>query len=89
MIDRLRSQTNARDFSLREANTLTSQTYRSHPADSSFLFISDGPIWTRPLFGIANLGYGLGSAAFGVLSSPIDRGIRFRRGIEGMLMSVP
>lgn len=89
ILERIQSREKPPEFSFRESITLTSRTYEPHPGDSSFLLFQDGPIWTRPLFGIANLGYGLGSTALGILTSPVDRGARFQRGVQGMLMSVP
>jgi hypothetical protein len=74
---------------LREATTLTSKTYQPHEGDSSFLFFADGPIWLRPAIGLANLGYGLGAIGVGIMTIPFDHGERVRRGLEGMVMSVP
>ncbi len=88
-LERARQRARASFFDLRESMTLTSRSYRANPADSSFLFFSDGPVWARPLFGIANLGYALGAATFGFFEAPFDRGEDLRRGIQGVLMSIP
>lgn len=74
---------------LRESMTLSSQQYRPNDGDSPFLFFSDGPVWTRPLIGAVNLGYGLGATALGLLAAPFDRGEDLQRGAQGILMSVP
>ena len=73
----------------REAMTLTAHSYRPHAADSSFLLFSDGPVWLRPLTGVTNLAYGVGSAGVGVLTAPFDDGLQIRRGLLGAMMSVP
>jgi hypothetical protein len=88
-LQRARSETKVPWSSVREAMTLTSRTYRPNSADSRFLFFSDGPVWARPLIGIANLGYGVGATALGIFAAPFDRGEGLRRGAQGILMSVP
>ena len=74
---------------LLESNTLTSQVYRPRAADSSFLFFSHRPIWARPLFGVANLTYGLLDTLGGVLIAPFDRARRLRRALRGVAVSAP
>lgn len=74
---------------VRESNTVSSETYRSHPGDSIFLVFSNRSIWLRPLAGIANLATGVGATLIGALRAPFDRGRTLRRGLSGIAMSVP
>jgi hypothetical protein len=74
---------------LRESNTLTSTVYEGSLRDDHFLFFADGSPWLRPLQGTANLAYGLGHAAVGLVTAPIDRGHRLRGGLEGAFYSLP
>jgi hypothetical protein len=73
----------------REALTLTSRIYRPRHADTSFLLFTDDVRWRRPLYGVLNLGYGLGNAALGVATAPFDGGQRASRGALGALFSLP
>ncbi|MFK7897890.1 MAG: hypothetical protein AB8G23_18800 [Myxococcota bacterium] len=73
----------------REFATFTSRTYAANQDDSRFVFFSDGPPAIRPLIGLANFTYGAAGALVGVLEAPFDRGVGLRRGIQGMIMSVP
>jgi hypothetical protein len=45
--------------------------------------------WRRPLYGAANLAYGLGYATVGVVTAPFDRGARAKAGLSGAFWSVP
>ncbi len=76
-------------FRLRESNTLSARTYWASPDDSVFLFFTRDPVWSRPLAGIANLAAGTGATLVGFLRAPLDRGRMLRRGLQGVLMSVP
>ncbi|HEB91581.1 MAG TPA: hypothetical protein ENI85_18545 [Deltaproteobacteria bacterium] len=73
----------------RESNTLSTRTYWGAPDDSIFLFFSREPAWSRPIVGIPNLAVGMGAAVVGVLRAPFDRGWMLRRGLQGVLMSLP
>ena len=43
----------------------------------------------RPLAGLANLATGVGAMAIGLLKAPFDRARMTRRGLKGVVMSVP
>ncbi|MBW2282629.1 MAG: hypothetical protein JRG82_17975 [Deltaproteobacteria bacterium] len=75
--------------SLREATTLTSSIYRPRADDTSFLLFTDDVFWARPAFGLVNLGWGLADGLAGVVTAPLDRGRRFRRGLSGAFFSLP
>ena len=60
---------------LRESNTVTSTLYRRAPDDSAFLFFTDTAPITRPVFGALNLITGLGVAAAGLATLPLDGAI--------------
>ncbi|EQA45301.1 hypothetical protein LEP1GSC050_2219 [Leptospira broomii serovar Hurstbridge str. 5399] len=75
--------------SLRESNTISSTIYESNPEDSSFLFFTDDVFLVRPIYGIANLGYGLGNGIFGVFTLPFDGGKRLKSGLQSAFFSLP
>lgn len=72
-----------------EANTLTSSLYRPREGDSAFLLFTEHDLWTRPLFGVINLGYAAGATSVGVFTSPLDGGSGLLDGLYGMLFSLP
>ncbi len=72
----------------REAFVPTARLYPGNPADSAFLFFSDGPTWTRPFVGVGNLGYGLLQTGMGVATLPFDGGHRLQRGARGSAFSI-
>jgi hypothetical protein len=74
---------------LREANTLTSRFYRPHKEDSAFIFFANDSVLFRPAAGLANLTVALGTGGVGILTSPVDRGRLFQRGVKGLVMSLP
>jgi len=74
---------------LREGNVLTSTLYRPTDEDSAFLFFTDDVVLARPLYGLANLAYGTAAAGVGLLALPLDRGRSLRRGVHGVVASVP
>jgi hypothetical protein len=74
---------------LREATTLTTSVAGLSERDGAFLFFSDRPVPLRPVFGVLNLAYGLGTAGAGMLTSPLDGGAIAARGLRGALYSVP
>ena len=74
---------------MREATTFTSTIYRPRPDDTSFLLFTDDVFWVRPAFGLVNLGWGMVDGLAGVLTAPLDRGQRLRRGFAGALFSLP
>jgi len=74
---------------LRESNTLSSEVYSPSSSDSAFLLFTDESVWPRPLFGATNLLYGAIQAGAGLVSWPVDRGRRLRRGLRGALYSLP
>jgi hypothetical protein len=73
----------------RESNVLTSTLYRPTREDSAFLFFTDDAPMVRPLYGLANLAYGTAAAGIGVVTLPLDRGRTLRRGVSGVVASVP
>lgn len=74
---------------LRESNTLTSTLYRRAPEDSTFLFFTDNAIAMRPLFGAVNVLAGLGAAAAGLATLPMDGGELLTSGLKGAFFSLP
>ncbi len=74
---------------LRESNTLTSTLYRRAPDDSVFLFFTDDAIPARPLLGALNVVAGLGVAAAGLATLPVDGGRLLNAGLKGALFSLP
>jgi len=72
-----------------EGNTLTSNIYRPRQGDGAFLLFTEHELWTRPLFGIVNLGYAAGATGVGVFTSPIDGGAELLDGLSGILFSLP
>jgi hypothetical protein len=73
----------------RESIAPLSQLYTPRWRDGAFLLFTDDVFWRRPLYGTANLAYGLGYAAMGLVSSPVDGGARARAGLTGALWSLP
>lgn len=74
---------------LRESNVLTSTLYERDPADSRFLFFDEDAVLVRPLTGALNVVYGLGQAAVGLLTLPVDGADRLGGGLRGVLFSLP
>ncbi|MCB1142110.1 MAG: hypothetical protein H7A24_09125 [Leptospiraceae bacterium] len=74
---------------LKESNTISSKIYEFNDEDHIFLFFTDDVLLLRPAFGILNLGSGLSQTLFGVVYSPVDRGTNLKKGLEGMLFSIP
>jgi hypothetical protein len=74
---------------LRESNVLTSTIYIPNSLDSSFLFFTDERVATRPLFGVANLLWGVAATAGGLPLAPFDGGQRLASGLRGVLWSLP
>ena len=73
----------------RESNTLTSTLYEPPPDDSAFLFFTDDAVAARPLLGAINVMAGLGVAAAGIATLPVDGGARLTSGLRGALFSLP
>jgi len=74
---------------LRESNVLTTTIYERDPADSRFLFFGEDSVVVRPLTGVLNLAYGLGQAALGLVTLPLDGADRLGGGLRGALFSLP
>src|SRR5262249_36010339 len=74
---------------LRESNTLTSTLYRREPDAPVFAFLTDGTIAARPVLGALTLVAGIGVAAAGLATLPLDRGDLLKAGLRGALFSVP
>lgn len=74
---------------LAESTTATSALYEPRTGDTLFLFFTEDWPWLRPLFGVANLGFGLLNAGGGVLTAAFDDGERLAEGLRGALFSLP
>ena len=74
---------------VRESIAPLAHLYTPKLRDGAFLLFTDDVFWRRPLYGSANLAYGLGYAALGALASPLDGGRRWQAGIAGALWSLP
>jgi hypothetical protein len=73
----------------RERNTVTGTLYERRDRDGSFLFFTDDLRFSRPLFGLGNVTYGIGDGLVGLLAAPFDRGRRLRRAGRGIFFSLP
>jgi hypothetical protein len=73
----------------RESVAPVAHLYAPKLRDSAFLLFTDDVFWRRPLYGSANLAYGLGYAALGAFASPLDGGRRWQAGVAGALWSLP
>ena len=67
----------------------TARLYQARSEDSAFLLFTDDTIWPRPLFGVINLIYGIGTTGAGLVASPLDQGERMKAGMRGVLFSLP
>lgn len=76
-------------IALQESNTLTGTLYRARPKDGRFLFFTEQPAWTRPLFGTANLIYAMAAIGQGLVSLPTDEGRDLESAVSGILFSLP
>ncbi len=74
---------------IRESNTLSSSLYKSNAEDPDFLFFTDDVFLIRPLYGVINLGWGLGNLGLGIFTLPFDRGKRIKAGIQSAFFSLP
>ncbi|WP_246048503.1 hypothetical protein [Leptospira sarikeiensis] len=74
---------------LKESNVFSSSIYKPNPEDPSFVFFTDDVILLRPIYGIVNLGWGLGNFAAGIFTSPFDRGKRVKDGLQTAFFSLP
>ncbi|MCZ8343548.1 MAG: hypothetical protein O9301_10980 [Leptospira sp.] len=66
-----------------------SPIYKSNPFDHSFLFFTDDKLYSRPLYGLANLVWGIGYIAKGILWIPVDYGETVSKGSESIFYSLP
>ncbi|MGJ4788856.1 hypothetical protein [Leptospira koniambonensis] len=74
---------------LKESNVFSSSIYRSNPDDSSFVFFTDDVVLLRPVYGIVNLGWGIGNFTLGIFTSPFDKGKRVMNGLNSVFFSLP
>jgi hypothetical protein len=74
---------------LREETSLTSTVVPFRVEDDVFLFFSNGTTLLRPLWGTANVAFGVGGILAGAFSAPFDRGTLFAAGARGILYSLP
>lgn len=74
---------------LKESNVFSSSIYRPNPDDSSFVFFTDDVVLLRPVYGIVNLGWGIGTFAVGIFTCPFDKGKRAKDGLQSAFFSLP
>ncbi|OAI06384.1 hypothetical protein A1353_09160 [Methylomonas methanica] len=74
---------------LQESNTLSSTIYNSNREDAAFLFFTQDQIWPRPLLGSFNLAIAGGQGLYGLFSWPWDDGDNLRKGLKGIVVSLP
>ncbi len=74
---------------LRETVVPAAHSYNAHDDDPVFALFTDRAPALRPVFGAVNIATGLVHASVGTLSAPIDGGRRLRRGLSGVLFSLP
>lgn len=74
---------------LKESNVFSSSIYKPNPDDSSFIFFTDDIVLLRPIYGIVNLGWGIGNFATGIFTSPFDKGKRVTNGLQSAFFSLP
>ncbi|WP_208757771.1 hypothetical protein [Leptospira dzoumogneensis] len=74
---------------LKESNVFSSSIYRTNPDDPSFVFFTDDVILLRPIYGIVNLGWGIGNFTLGIFTSPFDKGKRAQNGLNSVFFSLP
>lgn len=66
-----------------------SPIYKPNPFDHSFLFFTDDKLYSRPLYGLSNLVWGIGYTATGILWIPLDYGQTVSKGSESIFYSLP
>lgn len=74
---------------LKESNVFSSSIYRTNPDDATFVFFTDDVVLLRPVYGIVNLGWGIGNFALGIFTSPFDKGKRITNGMNSVFFSLP
>lgn len=74
---------------LKESNVFSSSIYRSNPDDHTFVFFTDDVVLLRPIYGIVNLGWGIGNFTVGIFTSPFDKGRRLQNGLQSAFFSLP
>lgn len=74
---------------LKESNVFSSSIYRSNPDDHMFVFFTDDVVLLRPVYGIVNLGWGIGNFTLGIFTSPFDKGKRLQNGLQSAFFSLP
>lgn len=74
---------------LRETVVPAARSYNAHDDDPVFALFTDRAPALRPVFGAVNIATGFVNASVGTLSAPLDGGRRMRRGLSGVLFSLP
>jgi hypothetical protein len=74
---------------LRETVVPAARSYNAHHDDPVFALFTDRAPALRPVFGAVNIATGFVNASVGTLSAPLDGGRRMRRGLSGVLFSLP
>ncbi|EMJ97538.1 hypothetical protein LEP1GSC192_3532 [Leptospira sp. B5-022] len=74
---------------LKESNVFSSEIYQPNLDDHMFVFFTDDTILLRPIYGIVNLGWGIGNFALGIFTSPFDKGKRAKDGLQSAFFSLP
>lgn len=72
-----------------EQLTLSSSFYQPADEDSSFLVFTDDLALSRPVAGAANILWGVGASAWGLVNLPLDQGETLTRGAKGVFWSLP
>jgi len=84
---------NAKEKSLktffRESFAPSSTFYQYSDDDEWFIFFTDDNVPARPIFGTVNLITGMAQTFSGLLSLPFDNGKTIKKGLKGMLFSLP
>ncbi len=74
---------------LQESNTLSSRIYKWNGDDAAFLFFTQDQLWPRPLQGGLNLAIAGSQGLYGLFSWPWDDGDNLRKGLKGIIVSLP
>jgi hypothetical protein len=67
----------------------TSQIYEKNPYDQEYLLFTDDTIALRPIYGLANISWGLGASTLGIFRVPWDKGEMSKKGLQSVFFSFP
>jgi len=88
-LEQMYAQENNLRVYLREFNTLSAQDYKFNQLDAPFLFFTHDQVWSRPLLGSFNLIAAASIGIYGGFTWPFDSGENLKKGMVGILMSLP